>query len=241
MASSSASTTPPITAPPATASPATGDGEGGSSSNSAPIVAGTVSAVAGAALIGLGVIFMRRRSAARKKERDSAAPLSSGGGGGGTDDFERQEETQGDVRHLTSAAVAGGSNGGFDEQGGVSHGDVEFGAERGGLFAKTDSNKKKNSRGGREAEDRSLTASISTDGVPTAERAALATSFGALGGENSSAWSDQRRNNGRFVAGTRDSSEGGTKKQGSGDVGIRKAALEAAQELALHCQIPGVR
>ncbi|CAN0344511.1 unnamed protein product [Ectocarpus sp. 6 AP-2014] len=238
------STTGPVT----TSSP-----EQTSTSDSTPTVAGIVSAVAGAALIALAVFLRRRQASRQKTTTSSAAPPTHDDGNveeqppdvfpppysavvvaGNGDDMAPSHQDNASLRRKALTTEADG----VDREGIVPlpaasalDGEVEASAEH----AAKDCRARLASDGSAE---KLPAATTSTANLSTAERDEL------------SQFQQRERVAGAApVSGElkpEEASSGGpgassaADDQNSADIGLGRAVLAAAQELAHHCQIPGV-
>lgn len=268
----------PVTAA-ATTTPEAADDSSSSSSSNVPVIVGSVGAVAGAVLIGLGVMILRRRTAQNKNDVRAGLPPPASATGMHAEDTPGRANRQHHARRsAASSAVVGGANGqrrSYEQSrlppaAGGSHqrdiappsyyemvvgalggrdGDVESGTSKsktkgaamgGGAFIHGGP---RNSNDRHEAE-RSLTASISTGGVSTEERADELARFRRGRTNNDAASrSDGRKKDASRGERRRNSSppEAGEMRKPSSDVGIGQAAMDAAQELASQSSVPGVR
>ncbi len=228
------------------ASPGSTPSDGSSGTDTTPIVAGVVSGVAAVVLISLGVCLMRRRT--REKNRASAQPSFStsrelGPGAGPEHHAEEGISTQAAVHddaphrdnklpppHQRDDAPPSYDHAVTDEYS-ASDGSRGRSLPEAGTGAAVAAGARIGSGGVKEVTaERSMIATTSTADMSTAERAELAESF-----------------RGHSVAGASsvDGSVGGRSstsgRRGSRDtVGVGRAVMEAAHELAHNCQIPGV-
>ncbi|CAN0274037.1 unnamed protein product [Ectocarpus sp. 6 AP-2014] len=264
-ASSSGATSPPPTPAPSlsvtsTTSPVTtSTPEQTSTSDSTPTVAGIVSAIAGAALIALAVFLRMRRASRQKTTKMSAAPPTHDDG-----NVEHGGEQQPDVVPPPYSAVVVAGNGndmapshqdnaslcrkaltmeadGVDREGIVPlpaasalDGEVEASAEH----AAKDCRARLASAGSAEKLPAATTATTSTANLSTAERDELSQFHQRERVEDAAPVSGELKPEEASSGGPGASSA--ADDQNSADIGLGRAVFEAAQELAHHCQIPGV-
>ncbi|CAN0189135.1 unnamed protein product, partial [Ectocarpus sp. 6 AP-2014] len=244
----------------------------GSTSDSTPIVAGVISAVAGAALIALAVLGKRRRDARQEAAQPRSYPPAPGGGnleqglgpvpppsytaalalakGGGDDKWPSAQHNEASPPPFAPAeGVGGGDIVPRSAPTAVVLGAAEDGDAAGlggeGSAAVLPSAEKSTT-------DTTSTATHSTANVSTHERAELAVfqqrqdvleaatvasgsrpvpasgSSGGVGGVDVG------------VGGARETSSAADRQNSSEDLGLGHAVLGAAQELARHCQVPGI-
>ncbi|CBJ29593.1 Hypothetical leucine rich repeat kinase [Ectocarpus siliculosus] len=263
--SSSGATSPPPTPAPSlgvtsTTSPVTtSTPEQTSTPDSTPTVAGIVSAVAGAALIALAVFLRMRRASRQKTTKMSAAPPTHDDG-----NVEHGGEQQPDVVPPPYSAVVVAGNGndmapshqdnaslcrkaltmeadGVDREGIVPlpaasalAGEVEASAEH----AAKDCRARLASAGPAEKLPAATTATTSTANLSTAERDELSQFHQRERVEDAAPVSGELKPEEASSGGPGASSA--ADDQNSADIGLGRAVFEAAQELAHHCQIPGV-
>ncbi|CAM9415830.1 unnamed protein product [Ectocarpus fasciculatus] len=245
----------------------TDDGEAGgdasdserSTSDSTPIVVGVISAVAGAALVALAVLCKHRRDTRKKAAHPHSAPPAPGGG--------NLEQGLGPVLPpCFTAALASGKGGDDDKSSstkhnkpwpppyapaeGVAGGDiVPRSAPTAVVFGAAEDRDAAGHRGEGGAAvltsaktstmDTTSTATHSTTNLSTYERAELAVP------EAASVASGPRREQasvggGGGGGGGREASSAADHPNSSDDLGLGHAVLGAAQELARHCQVPGI-
>ncbi|CAM9297409.1 unnamed protein product [Ectocarpus sp. 12 AP-2014] len=235
----------------------------GSTSDSTPIVAGVMSAVAGAALIALAFLGKRRRDTRQK----AAQPLSDPPAPDGSN----LEQGLGPVPPPSYTAALALAKGGDDDKWtsaqhneaspppyapakGVGGGDIvprsaptavvlgaaedrdAAGLRGEGIAAVLPSAEKSTT-------DTTSTATHSTANVSTHERAELAVfqqRQGVLEADPVASGSRRVPPSGSSGGGGREDSSAADRPNSSDDLGLGHAVLGAAQELARHCQVPGI-
>ncbi|CAN0192791.1 unnamed protein product [Ectocarpus sp. 6 AP-2014] len=244
------STTSPVT----TSSP-----EQTSTSNSTPTVAGIVSAVAGAALIALAVFLRRRRASRQKTTKASAAPPTHDDGNvehggeqpldvfrppysvvvvaGNGDDMAPSHQDNASLRRKALTTEADG----VDREGIVPlpaasalDGEVEANAEH----AAKDCRARLDSAGSAEKLPAATSATTSNANLSTAERDELSQFHQRERVADAAPVSGELKPAEASSGGPGASSA--ADDQNSADIGLGRAVLAAAQELAHYCQIPGV-
>ncbi|CAM9364466.1 unnamed protein product, partial [Pylaiella littoralis] len=261
-ASSSGATSPTPTPGPSlgvtsTTSPVTtSTPEQASTSDSTPTVAGIVSAVAGAALIALAVFLRRRRASRQKTTKASAAsptgddsnveqgrgeppdvfppPYSAVVAAGNGEDISPSHQDNASLRREALTTEADG----VDRAGIVPlpaaaalEGDVQPSAEH----AAKDCRARLASDGSAE---KLPAATTSTANLSTAERDELSQFHQRDRAKDAAPVSSELKPEQASSGGPGASSA--ADHQNSADIGLGRAVLAAAQELAHHCQIPGV-
>ncbi|CAM9381942.1 unnamed protein product, partial [Ectocarpus sp. 4 AP-2014] len=237
----------------------------GSTSDSTPIVAGVMSAVAGAALIALVVLGKRRRDTRQKAEQPRPDPPAPGGG--------NLEQGFGPVPPPSYTAAVALAKGGDDDKWpsakhneappppyapaeGVGGGDVvPRAALTAAVLGAAEDRGAAGLRGERSAAvlppaeksttDTASTATHSTANVSTHERAELAAFQQRQGVLEAAPISSGSRpvpasGSSGGGGGGRDDSSAADRPNSSDDLGLGHAVLGAAQELARHCQVPGI-
>ncbi|CBJ27852.1 ATP binding / amino acid binding / protein kinase/ protein serine/threonine kinase/ protein-tyrosine [Ectocarpus siliculosus] len=244
----------------------------GSTSDSTPIVAGVISAVAGAAFIALAVLGKRRRDTRQKAAQPRSDPPAPGGG--------NLEQGLGPVPPPSYTAALALANGGDDDKWpsaqhneaspppfapaeGVGDGDIVPRSAPTAVVLGAVEDRIAAGLGGegsaavlpsaeKSTTDTTSTATHSTANVSTHERAELAVfqqrqdvleaapvasgsrpvpasgSSGGVGGVDVG------------VGGARETSSAADRQNSAEDLGLGHAVLGAAQELARHCQVPGI-
>ncbi|CAN0441159.1 unnamed protein product [Pylaiella littoralis] len=237
---------------PASTTPAPSKGPAAITPDSTPIVAGVVSAVAGAALIALGVCLKRRRAAKQKTGQPLVVP--PGGDDGNLE--QGHEKPQEDVRPRTSAALDVGDR---DEKPPAPqdiswprrHPPAEADAVSAGDIVPPSAAVPLDGAGLADGGDAAVgsteKSSPTTTSIATASTANMST---AKRDEVAQFHQGQRAADASPVAGgpkQEKTSGGGTgasstagRQNSAGDAGLGNAVLAAAQELAHYCQIPGV-
>ncbi|CAM9849898.1 unnamed protein product [Ectocarpus sp. 6 AP-2014] len=244
----------------------------GSTSDSTPIVAGVISAVAGAALIALAVLGKRRRDARQQAAQPRSGPPAPGGGnleqglgpvpppsytaalalakGGGDDKWPSAQHNEASPPPFAPAeGVGGGDIVPRSAPTAVVLGAAEDG-DAGGLEGEGSAAVLPSAE--KSTTDTTSTATHSTANVSTHERAELAVfqqrqdvleaapvasgslpvpASGSSGGVGGVDVGDD---------GARETSSAADRQNSSEDLGLGHAVLGAAQELARHCQVPGI-
>ncbi|CAM9206277.1 unnamed protein product [Ectocarpus sp. 12 AP-2014] len=232
----------------------------GSTSDSTPIVAGAISAVAGVALIALAVLYKRRRDTRQKAAQPRSAPPASDGG--------NLEQGLGPVPPPSyAAALALGKGGNDDNSPSTKHNKESSPAEGVGggdivprsaptavvvLGAAEDRDAAGLSDGGgaagltsaeKSTTDTSSTATHSTANASTYERAELAVFQQRQRVPEAAPVASGPRpeqSSGGGGGGGGEASSAADRPHLSDDLGLGHAVLAAAQELARQCQVPGI-
>ncbi|CAN0222017.1 unnamed protein product [Pylaiella littoralis] len=249
-------TSPPLAIPP----------EQKSASDSTPIVAGVVSAVAGAALVALAIYLKRRRGSSQKIARARAVPPTQ-------DDVnvEQGREEPPDVRPPPCSAVVavdhGDENSPSHQRNASPHGhtlaEVDTVDTGGFVLSSTASFRDEQVQQSPEHAENSTEgccSGLAGENVPggsakkfvaanTASTATTSTTNLSAAERDELSQFHQRESEAASVSGGPRSEEASTggpgvspvaDRQNSADIGLGRAVLAAAQELAHHCQIPGV-